>query len=215
MPSRRAFVLGTLGVAGAVTVGWGLMPARQRLSTAAPLATGPGQVALNGWVKIAADNSVTVMLAKSEMGQGVYTALPMLLAEELDADWSKVRVEAAPVDKIYNNLATVVDALPFHPDDEGTIKRLAGWLTAKTMREIGVMVTGGSSSIKDLWLPMRQAGASARAVLVEAAAQAWKLPAAEITVRERPRGAPFGQERQLRRTRRRGREAAAAAEAWR
>ncbi len=70
---------------------------------------------------------------------------------------------ARRVDKIYNNLATVVDALPFHPDDEGTIKRLAGWLTAKTMREIGVMVTGGSSSIKDLWLPMRQAGASARA----------------------------------------------------
>jgi isoquinoline 1-oxidoreductase beta subunit len=182
MPSRRGFVLGTLGVAGAVVVGWSLLPPRQRLHTATPLPVGNGQVALNGWVKIASDNSVTVMMAKSEMGQGVFTALAMLLAEELDADWAQVRVEGAPVDKIYNNLATVVDGLPFHPDDGGKVKQLAGWLTAKTMREIGVMVTGGSSSIKDLWLPMRQAGASARALMIGAAAQQWALPAAECRV---------------------------------
>lgn len=179
MSTRRTVILGTLGAAGAVVVGWGLMPARQRLTTAAPLPTAAGQVALNGWVKIGSDDLVTVMLARSEMGQGVHTALPMLLAEELDADWSRVRVESSPVDKIYNNLATVVDALPFHPDDDGRVKQLAGWLTAKTMREIGVMVTGGSSSIKDLWLPMREAGAAARAMLLAAAAGRWQVPEAE------------------------------------
>jgi len=176
---RRTFLLGAAGTAGALVVGWSLLPPRQRLTTAQPLAVREAQAALNGWVKVAADNSVTVVMCKSEMGQGVYTGLAMLLAEELDADWAQVRIEQSPIDKIYNNLASVVDGLPFHPDDDGAVKRVAGWLTAKSMREIGVMMTGGSSSIKDLWLPMREAGASARAMLIGAAAEQWKLPPGE------------------------------------
>ncbi|WP_395699596.1 molybdopterin cofactor-binding domain-containing protein [Aquabacterium sp.] len=181
MVSRRRIILGSLGAAGALAIGWSVLPPRQRLRTAQPLPTAAGQSALNGWVKIGRDDRVTIMLAKSEMGQGVATALAMLLAEELDADWSHVATEMSPVDKIYNNLATVVDGLPFHPDDQGSLKRIAGWMTAKSMREIGLMVTGGSSSIKDLWQPMREAGASARAMLVAAAAQAWGVPAGEVT----------------------------------
>ncbi len=177
---RRHLLLGTLGAAGALVVGWSVLPPRQRLLTAKALPTAAGQQALNGWVKLDREDRVTIVLARSEMGQGVSTALAMLLAEELDADWSRVTTEMAPVDKIYNNLATVVDGLPFHPDDHGLARRFAGWMTAKAMREIGVMVTGGSSSIKDFWLPMRQAGASARAMLVGAAAQAWGVPAAEV-----------------------------------
>ncbi|WP_284615303.1 xanthine dehydrogenase family protein molybdopterin-binding subunit [Aquabacterium humicola] len=180
---RRHVLLGTLGAAGALAIGWSLLPVRQRLLTSTPLPTTPDRPALNGWLKIGRDDRVTVMMAKSEMGQGIHTALAMLVAEELDADWATVGIEMAPVDAIYNNLATVVDALPFHPDDQGRIKRLAGWLTAKSMREIGVMVTGGSSSVKDLWGPMREAGASARGMLVGAAAAAWGVPAAEIDVR--------------------------------
>jgi isoquinoline 1-oxidoreductase beta subunit len=156
-------------------------PVCQRLTGAQPLPAGPGQSALNGWVKIGVDNTVTVMVSKSEMGQGVHTGLAMLLAEELDADWAQVRVEHSPIDAIYNNLRTVVDSLPFHPDDDSMLKATAQWLTAKLMREFGVMMTGGSSSIKDLWLPMREAGASARAMLVEAAARQWQLPATECT----------------------------------
>jgi isoquinoline 1-oxidoreductase beta subunit len=171
--------LGSATAAGALVVGWSVMPPRQRLLTAQPRPERLGQRALNGWVSIGADNTVTVVMAKSEMGQGVHTGLAMLLAEELDADWSQVRVEASPIDKIYNNLATVVDGLPFHPDDDGAVKRLAGWLTAKAMREFGIMMTGGSSSLKDLWLPMREAGASARAMLLAAAAKQWAVPAGE------------------------------------
>jgi isoquinoline 1-oxidoreductase subunit beta len=180
--STRRFVLGTLGAVGALVVGWSFMPPRQRLHTREPLPLRTGQSALNGWVKVGADNTVAVVMSKSEMGQGIHTGLAMLLADELDADWAQLRVEPATIDDIYNNISTTVDGLPFHPDDEGSIKRLAGWFTAKTMREIGVMVTGGSSSIKDLWLPMRQAGASARAMLVGAAAEQWKVPAAECRV---------------------------------
>ncbi len=176
---RRTILLGGAGAVGALVVGWSVLPPRQRLTTARPLAVRDAQAALNGWVKVGADNSVTVVMCKSEMGQGVHTGLAMVLAEELDADWAQVKIEPSPIDKIYNNIATAVDGLPFHPDSDGTIKAVAGWLTAKTMREIGVMVTGGSSSIKDLWLPMREAGASARAMLIGAAAAQWKLPASE------------------------------------
>lgn len=181
MVKRRTLVLGGAGAAGALVVGWSLLPPRQRLSTAQPLPVRAGQFALNGWVKIGTDESVGVVICKSEMGQGVLTGLAMLLAEELDADWNRVQIEAAPIDKIYNNLATIVDGLPFHPDNDGSIKALASWLTAKAMREVGEMMTGGSSSIKDLWLPMRQAGASARAMLIAAAAESWKLPAGECS----------------------------------
>ncbi len=179
---KRHFVLGSLGAVGALTVGWAVLPPRQRLNTARPLVTTAGQTALNGWLVIASDDSVRVVMPKSEMGQGTHTGLAMVLADELDADWATVRIEAAPIDQIYNNLASVVDGLPFHPDSDGAVKQLAGWMTAKAMREFGLMLTGGSSSIKDLWLPMRQAGASARAMLVGAAAQAWGVPAAEIQV---------------------------------
>jgi isoquinoline 1-oxidoreductase beta subunit len=136
---------------------------------------------MNGWVKIGVDNTVTIIMSKSEMGQGVHTGLAMLLAEELDADWAMVRVEQSPIEPIYNNLTTVVDGLPFHPDDDSAIKHMAQWMTAKLMREAGVMMTGGSSSLKDLWLPMREAGASARAMLIAAAAQKWHLPAFECS----------------------------------
>ncbi len=183
MPNRRRILLGTLAAGTALVVGWGVMPPRQRLQGRSALPTAPGQVAFNGWVKVSADDRVTVQVPKSEMGQGVHTALAMVLADELDADWARVGVEHPPLDAIYNNLATVVDGLPFHPEDSGLVKRLAGWMTAKSLREFGIQMTGGSSSLKDLWLPMREAGASARAMLVAAAAAQWGVPAAECTVK--------------------------------
>jgi isoquinoline 1-oxidoreductase subunit beta len=177
MATRRTWILGTLGVTGALVVGWGLLPPRQRLTGSAPLPTAAGEAAFNGWVKIASDGSVLVQCPKSEMGQGVHTGLAMLLADELDADWARVRTQHPPLDAIYNNLASVVDGLPFHPESDGSIKRVVQWMTAKSMREFGLQMTGGSSSIKDLWLPMREAGASARAMLVAAAAQQWSVKA--------------------------------------
>ena len=180
MAKRRHFILGTVAALGALTVGWALMPPRQRLMPSRPLPTQPGETAFNGWVKVGADNTVTVMMSQAEMGQGAYTGLAMLLAEELDAAWEQVRVQRSPLDKIYNNISAMVDALPFHPDDEGVVKRSVAWLTAKTLREMpGLMITGGSSSIKDQWLPLRQAGASARAMLIGAAAAQWGVPASE------------------------------------
>ena len=182
MSNRRRFILGTLAAGGALVLGWTALPPRQRQQPATPLPTAVGEHAFNGWVRVGEDDRVTVMLARSEMGQGVSTSLALLLADELDADWNRVQVQPSPIDGIYNNLATVVDGLPFHPEAAGVLVDAARWLTAKTMREIGVMMTGGSSSVKDLWLPMRQAGAAARQMLVETAAARWGVAAADCRV---------------------------------
>jgi len=175
--TKRRFILGGLGVTGALIVGWGILPMRQRLDATHPLPVIDGSVALNGWVEIATNGRVTLFLNKSEMGQGVSTALPMLLAEELDVPLTSVDVVPSRIDKIYGNVAMLVDGLPFHPDDNGLLKQTAQWMVGKFARELGLQVTGGSSSIKDCWLILRQAGASARAMLIAAAAQQWQMPA--------------------------------------
>ncbi|MFY8087467.1 MAG: molybdopterin cofactor-binding domain-containing protein [Rubrivivax sp.] len=182
MKPRRLFLLSTLAAAGALTIGWGARPPRRRLMPDRPWPANAQAPALNGWVRVTPDDRVLVQVPKSEMGQGVLTSLSMVLADELDADWLRVSTEHPPIDPIYNNIATLVDGLPFHPDDEGTVRRTAEWLTAKAMRTFGIQMTGGSSSVKDLWMPMREAGATARAMLVLAAAQRWKLPPEECRV---------------------------------
>jgi isoquinoline 1-oxidoreductase beta subunit len=182
---KRRHILGGIALgAGALVVGWSILPPRQRLLTASPLPQVDQQSALNGWVRIGEDDRVTIVMSKAEMGQGVFTGLAMMLADELDARWDQIGFETATIDDIYNNQSVAADGLPFHPDDHGAIKRFAQWMTLKTMREFGLMATGGSSSMKDLWLPMRQAGASARARLVAAAAKQWQVPAAECMVKD-------------------------------
>jgi isoquinoline 1-oxidoreductase beta subunit len=177
---RRTFLLAGLGAAGTLFVGWSLTPPRQRLRPSHTPDPGGGAVPLNGWLAVGADGRVVVMSPKAEMGQGIHTALAMLVAEELDCDWSQVHVVHSGVDKIYNNIAAIVDGLPFHEDLDGNPGvRAMRWLTAKTMREVGVMMTGGSSSVRDVWETARLAGATARAQLVAAAAARANVPVAQ------------------------------------
>lgn len=173
---RRTLILGALGAGGALIVGWSLLPPRSRLGAVfAP--GGDAPVQLNGWVKVYADGTVGVMVPRAEMGQGVFTALPMLVAEEMDLPLARVRVEPAPIDAIYGNIAMLAGSLPFHPDfEESRTARAARWIVSKIGRELGLQVTGGSSSVRDAWLPMRQAGAVARALLFAAAARRWNVP---------------------------------------
>ncbi len=172
---RRTFLLTGLTAGGALVLGWATLGPRQRLRGSRPLPTTGGEVPINGWVKIAPDETVTVIVPKSEMGQGIHTACAMILAEELDADWRRVRVEHAPIDSIYNNIASVVDALPMNPDGNGMLKQMVRTSVANYAREMGFMFTGGSSSVTDTWEPMRNAGAMARAALRAAAAAQWNV----------------------------------------
>jgi isoquinoline 1-oxidoreductase beta subunit len=148
-----------------------------------------GEIALNGWIKIASDGSVILAMPRSEMGQGVYTALPMLAAEELDVRLSAVRIEQAGFDAIYGNVSMLVADLPFHPleaekeDGFGRVK--AGrWVAGKVARELGINATGGSSSVVDAWDVVRAAAATARAALLGAASLQWKLPLEELSVQD-------------------------------
>ena len=142
--TRREFlqVVG-LGAAGFL-IGWA--PSALSADSTAP--------ALNNFVRVGSDNTVTVIIKHLDKGQGVTTGLTTIVAEELDAEWSQMRWEFAPADATrYNNL----------------------WWGA-------FQGTGGSSSIANSWLQLRTAGAAARAMLVAAAAAHWKVPASEISV---------------------------------
>ena len=185
---RRTLILSGLGGAAALVVGWSVLPPRSRLGTAGTLPPTEGEVGLNGWIKIGADDgSVVLAMARSEMGQGVHTALAMLVAEELDVPLAKVRLEQAGPDKLYGNVAMFVSALPFHPSEsepghETRRERVGRWMVSKVARELGINATGGSSSVVDAWDVLRLAAATARAQLLGAASLAWKLPVDELEV---------------------------------
>ena len=112
---RRNFILSGLGITGALVVGWGVLPARSRLGKPDNMLLTEGDVALNGWIKIAKDGNVVLAMHRSDMGQGIHNALSILVAEELDVPLSKIRLEQAGHDGIYGNVAMFVGTLPFHP----------------------------------------------------------------------------------------------------
>lgn len=140
---RRSFLKTGLAGATGLIVGFYLPGRREVLAAAAEPAV------LNAFIHVSPEDTVTILISKSEMGQGVVTSLSMLAAEELECDWKKIRTEFAPADKVY-----------FDP-------------------AFGMQGTGGSQSIHSGWAPMRTAGATAREMLVAAAAQKWGVDASE------------------------------------
>jgi isoquinoline 1-oxidoreductase beta subunit len=155
--SRRHFLIG-LGVIAAGTAS-GLLVAPRLFGTAhAAVPAGAGSVPADfkahAFLRIAPDDTITVTIGKSEMGQGIYTGLPMMLAEELDVDPRRLKIEFAGIDPAFNH--------PFLPQQ----------------------FTGGSSSTVTLFTPMRQVGAAARSMLVGAAARQWNVDAATLRTQD-------------------------------
>ncbi len=177
---KRTFLLSALAAGGALVVGWGLMPPRQRLQAGTPLPTKDGQVALNGWLRLSPDGTVGLVMPKSEMGQGTHTALAMLVAEELDCTISQIQLLPTPIDRIYGNVLGLAEGVPFHPDDQGLVARGIRWSMIKFMGEMGFMMTGGSSSVKDSWLTVREAAAMTRASIVNVLASQWSVQPEQI-----------------------------------
>ncbi len=177
----------TLLVAGALSAGgWlaGCASASRQQPRSGRLPLSAGQLALNGWVKLSTDGTVTAVIARAEMGQGVITGLMMLAAEELDCGWGAMRFEYAPIDKLYGNVAAIAEGVPFRADDQGALARSVRWAAHHLARQLGFMMTGGSTSIKDLWQPMREAAAATRATLINAVAASWQLAPGEVTLSE-------------------------------
>ena len=152
MLTRRRFVQSTALAGAALLVGFRL--------DGRPASAASGAVEADGFVRIAPDNTVTIIAKHIELGQGSYTGLATILAEELDADWSQMRVEPAPMHHLVHLVRYKNDKLDPLPS----------------------YGTGGSTSMADSWEQLRNAGAKARAMLVAAAARDWKVPASQITV---------------------------------
>lgn len=180
---RRTFLIGAAAAAGGLLVGyraWTKSFDRQAVDL---LAKDEGHL-LAGWLKIAPDDTVTVYIPHVDMGQGTHTALAMLAAEELDADWSKVVTRRAPGEKPFANpfLARgwIIDDRKF-PVVDGAVDMVF----SEAARQINLQITGGSTAVRFTGrYGMRFAGAAARAMLVEAAANRWSVPADRITVRD-------------------------------
>jgi len=149
-PTRREFLQAAGSVTTmALTIGFEWLGPSRR---AAAAGASPAVFAPNAFLRIGADGSVTVIAKHVEMGQGAYTGIATVLAEELDADWAHVRVESAPANvKLYANSA------------------------------FGMQGTGGSSAMANSWSQLREAGAKGRAMLLTAAAKDWKVPVTELT----------------------------------
>lgn len=177
MKRRSWLLLAGAGAGGALLLGWGLRApsAAERLGDA-----DAQRLALNAWLRIAADGTVEVAMPRAEMGQGAHTGLAQLLAEELDADWAQVRVVDVPIAQVYANQALLLNVLPLQPGDEGLIARFARGAGQRLGYWLHLQVTGGSSSVRDAWEPLRLAGASARAMLLQAAAARWQLPVDQL-----------------------------------
>src|SRR5690606_8659348 len=127
------------------------------------LVAAPGETIISAWIKIGEDGHVTVVVPQAEMGQGVKTSLPQIVADELGADWRTIAVEAAPLNPLYANrlLAT------------GMAAALAPALTGSAAgyaERSGLMATAGSTSLRAFERPLRDAGATARVLLAKAAA---------------------------------------------
>jgi isoquinoline 1-oxidoreductase subunit beta len=175
-------IIGGVAGGGFLGVGFWFARERDRLGDRTLFNVKPNEAGLSGWVKITRDNGVVVAVPRAEMGQGVQTAFAMLVAEEMDARWNQMRVEDPPEHGVYRNVDILIDALPFSPEEEGTVVDIAHWMAGKLGGVLGVLATGGSTSVRDAWHPMRVAGAVARDLLLRAASRKASVPVSELLV---------------------------------
>ena len=173
-PTRRQFLVTATAVAGGLVLGFdfpfGSCAGQSLAQTAAPAASA-ATPEITSWIVIHPDDTVVIRVARSDMGQGAFTALPMLVAEELECDWAKVRAEyASPAENLKRKAAWKTGA------------EMGAAQSAELVSHWGEMSTGGSRGTRDSQQYLREAGAMARIMLVEAAAKAWLVPVSECTV---------------------------------
>ena len=177
--ARRTFLIGAAAVAGGIAVGYYYV--RQPYDNPLEKDLAEGESTFNPFVKISEDNTVTIITPRAEMGQGVHTSLAALVAEELDLTLDDVQAEHGLADWAYYNAGMMEDGVPFAPFDESFLAETARVAMPAIGKVLGLQVTGGSSSIKDGFDKMRQAGCATRYVLLEAAAK--ELGAAKETLK--------------------------------
>lgn len=178
---RRAFLIGgaALAGAGAFALYWG---DRSALKRGIQLTAKEGEGSFLGWMKIAPDDVVTVYSPHIDFGQGSHTALAQMVADELDADWLKVRVEQAPADTAFANTALGKGFLAEMSGYPGVINALPTAILSMLARSMPIQITGGSSAVRFTGqVGMRTIGAGARLALIEEAADRLGVAAGELT----------------------------------
>ncbi len=182
--SRRAFLATGVIAGGGLLIGTGIaigIRPGHRTPELAKMFQGDNEIMVNAWVKLLPDNSIKVIVPHCEMGQGAHTALPMMLADEMDADWSMVSMEEAPVHPEYASMHIARDfMLPIEVPT--VLEDTLNGVFLKAAQSMNFQITGGSFSVRGTgqW-GMRRAGAAARELLVHAAAEEWGVPETEIT----------------------------------
>ncbi|TDJ38441.1 MAG: xanthine dehydrogenase family protein molybdopterin-binding subunit, partial [Gammaproteobacteria bacterium] len=152
-----------------------------RAGKVAPLIAGEDETVFNVWVKISPDNTVTAIIPHAEMGQGVHTTLAMMLADEMDADWNLVRSLEAPAHKEYANYALAKGYTVGDVDFPAFLIDTIDGVFLTVTQMMSLQITGGSTSVATTGQQaMRVAGAAAKAVLLQAAAEAWNVPLDEL-----------------------------------
>ena len=181
--TRRAFITTGVLAGGALVVGVAIRPGN-RASKVTGLIAGKGDTVLNVWLKIGIDNTLTVIIPHSEMGQGIHTTLAMMVADELDADWSLVHFLEAPAVKEYANYALAKGFLAGEANfPKFLIDTVDGVLLTAT-KKLNIQLTVGSASVRFTGMhAMRVAGAAAREMFLKAAAELWGVPIEEITIK--------------------------------
>ena len=165
--TRRAFMLtgGLLGTGLVVGVA-GMTHVNRKIQQFSGKGLGDG-ASLNAWIRIAADNTITLAIPRAEMGQGVYTSLPMLIAEELEVDLDAINVVHPQPESPYTNLFMVTQSEPNVYDGYSVMQKMFAYMT--------IVGTGGSTSVSDGFTNLRYAGATARDMLRQAAANRWSV----------------------------------------
>ncbi|MDJ0979646.1 MAG: molybdopterin-dependent oxidoreductase [Erythrobacter sp.] len=184
--SRRGFIGAGVLAGGGLLIGVAVRPGNPVGTLAPKVAPSEGEQLINSWVKIGLDNVVTAIVPHCEMGQGAHSVLAQMLADELDADWNKVKVMQAPADGSYVVTDTArMFVAPFTLNAADWIEPTWNGLFTQVAKLADAMITGGSSSIRTTGQgQMRVAGAAARQMLIGAAAEDWGVPASEIETRD-------------------------------
>ncbi len=165
--ARRTFLIGAAAIAGGIAVGYFYV--RQPYDNPLENDLAEGDYTFNPYVKISTDNTVSIITPRAEMGQGVHTSLAALVAEELDLSLEEVEAEQGPSNWAYFNGGLMEDGVPFPVFDESFMAESMRSAMPAVSKVLGLQLTGGSSSIKDAYEKMRQAGCATRYVLLDAA----------------------------------------------
>ncbi|MFK8046903.1 MAG: molybdopterin cofactor-binding domain-containing protein [Halioglobus sp.] len=187
---RRSFVVGAASIVGGIAIGY--YPVHKPLAVSSsrhenhesypnPLEAEPGKAILNPYL-IIDQRGYTIITPRAEMGQGIHSTLAAMVAEELDVPWEHVSAISGPAAKVYYNSTIWVGLLPIIDyEEETTERRAAVAASQRNAHHLALQVTGGSSNVQDGFVKMRQAGAVARLMLLEAAAAKWDIDSSVLT----------------------------------